>query len=100
MMWNFWIMFFYTACLEITISLVFGYQYLQEYDKHSESPQYLTINTRNKSTRNVHKILLYVFFVLQAIAFLTVSIIMTRKTKTMDEISPKFGALYKTLKYD
>jgi steroid 5-alpha reductase family enzyme len=100
MMWNFWIMFFYTACLEITISLVLGYQYLQEYDKHSESPQYLTINTRNKSTRNVHKILLYVFFVLQAIAFLTVSIIMTRKTKTMDEISPKFGALYKTLKYD
>jgi hypothetical protein len=40
MMWNFWIMFFYEACLEINISIVVGFQYLQEYDENPENPQY------------------------------------------------------------
>jgi hypothetical protein len=33
---NFFIMFFYEACLEISISLVIGIQYLKEFDENPE----------------------------------------------------------------
>jgi hypothetical protein len=36
MMWNFFVMFFYEACLEISISLVIGRQYINEFDADPE----------------------------------------------------------------
>ena len=37
MMWNFFIMFFYEASLEVSMSLIVGYKYIQEYDSDPES---------------------------------------------------------------
>jgi hypothetical protein len=36
MIWNFFIMFFYEACLEISISLIIGKQYINEFDADPE----------------------------------------------------------------
>jgi hypothetical protein len=64
MMCNFFLMFFYEAALEVSISLIIGVNYLEEYAAAPENEQYATNNSRNLNTRDVHRILLYVFFVL------------------------------------
>ena len=56
MMWNFFIMFFYEASLEVTMSLVVGYKYLKKYDNSPESAEFNTNNSRNSSTREIHRI--------------------------------------------
>jgi hypothetical protein len=37
LVWNFFVMFFYEACLEISISLIIGKQYIEEYDANPGS---------------------------------------------------------------
>ena len=64
MMCNFFLMFFYEAALEVSISLIIGANYLEEYAADPENEQYATNNLRNTSTRNIHRTLPYVFFVL------------------------------------
>jgi hypothetical protein len=64
MMWNFFIMFFYEASLEVSMSLIVGFQYLNDYDSNPSGPKFNTINPRNAGTRQVHRILLFVFAVL------------------------------------
>jgi hypothetical protein len=61
MMWNFFIMFFYEASLEVTMSLVVGYNYLKKYDKSPESAEFNTNNSRNSSTREIHRICFFSF---------------------------------------
>jgi hypothetical protein len=37
MLWNSFLMFFYEASLEVSMSLIVGYNYIQEYDSDPES---------------------------------------------------------------
>jgi hypothetical protein len=48
----------------------------------------------------VHRVLLYVFSILQFISFVTIVIIMTRKKETMKNYEPYLGAIYKDLRYE
>jgi hypothetical protein len=53
-------MFFYEAALEVTMSIVLGFQYIREYDSEPGSDVY-TLNPSNANTREVHRKLLYLF---------------------------------------
>ena len=47
MLWNFFLLFFYEAALEISMSLVIGYKYTSDHFEDHENPKYNTNNTRN-----------------------------------------------------
>jgi hypothetical protein len=83
-MWNFFISFFYEACLEVAMSIIIGLYYIEDYDSEPDNKQFNTVNKRNTSTRQVHRILVYSFTAMQAIAFLAVIYIMTRKVERLE----------------
>lgn len=83
-MWNFFISFFYEACLEVAMSITIGLYYLRDYDLDPDNEQFNMVNKRNASTRQVHTILVYSFIAMQAIAFLAVIYIMTRKVERLE----------------
>jgi hypothetical protein len=75
LMWNFFLMFFYEACLEITISIAVGLDYVsQEDDKGGEA---------NIFTRKVHRIMVFGFFAMQIFVYGVICVIMTRKVEIM-----------------
>jgi len=95
-MWNFFIMFFYEASLEISMSLVIGFRYIWARDSVAQPEE----SSSNALTLKVHRVSLYSFAVLFALSFLTVIIIMTRKAVTMETMKPRFGSLYDSLNYE
>ena len=90
-------MFFYEACLEITLSIFIGFEYIKEYDSkpHPENE-----SESNTLTRNVHRVLIFVFSGMLILGYVAVIaiMIMTRYAATKSEkIQPWVGTVYESL---
>jgi len=96
-MWNFFIMFFYEASLEISISLVIGFKYIWARDSVTQPEE---TSDSNAFTRKVHTISIYSFSVLLVLSLLAIIVIMTRKAPTLERLKPRFGSLYESLSYE
>ena len=92
-------MFFYETHLEVVLSVLVGLQYTAEHQQNPESDKYKTTNLRNEDTREIHRILLFVFIALSLVFYVTVIVIMTRKSEVMKRWEDKFGSLYEDLNY-
>jgi len=90
-MWNFFILFFYEASLEISMSIAVGYPYLWEADDKG--------TPSNAVTRRAHRVMIIGFFALQVIVYVVIVAIMTRSVKKMEEIEASVGGLYDFLDY-
>jgi len=82
MMWNFFILFFYEASFEIALSIAIGLKYIWVYDSSSHPEE----SASNATTRSVHRVLVYTFFVIQVLSCLAVIVIMTRKIVKLEKM--------------
>ena len=89
MMWNFFVLFFYEASLEITFSIVIGVGYIWAYDE-ADPAIYADQDPlgHNALTRKVHRTSVYVFFVMLCFGMMTVIVLMTRSEATLERIEP------------
>jgi len=95
-MWNVFIIFFYEASLEISLSLVIGFRYTWRLGESYE----IEPNDPNATTRSFHEASCYIFLVLQVASFVGVVAIMVQKPATLQKIQPKAGALYEGLRVE